>query len=442
MVQLAGDMASFNNASPEETLDALRSGLAGETEPLRKFGVFLSQSRIEAQALSSGLVKANVEMDEVHKRQANIAKSRLAVAEATKKYGKASIETQSATAKLEYEEKKLHAALAGKVPALTAAQKAQATYQLITKDTADAQGDFARTSDSAANASRVQAAEMENLTAELGQSLLPTYQALQQMLLKIIGFTAKHTTAVKILVGSVAALSAAILIANAAMKAWTAAQAIAKAATVAYTLAVRALNFALAANPIGLVVAALAALAAGLYLAYTRSETFRRIVNAAMGSVAGAVQAVGRAFNALREAAAWAFHWIIDHWKVALFAFGPIGAALYLIVTRFDQIRSAASSAFNAITAAIDRVIAAVRELIGWLGKIHVPKIKLPKIPGTHTVGYYAVPPAGRSAAGAYAAVGAGGLTVNVYGAVDPEGTARAIRRILERHDRRQGRIA
>src|SRR5262245_13680739 len=38
-VELAADMASFNNASPAETLDALRAGLAGETEPLRRFGV-------------------------------------------------------------------------------------------------------------------------------------------------------------------------------------------------------------------------------------------------------------------------------------------------------------------------------------------------------------------------------------------------------------------
>lgn len=57
MVQLGSDMASFNNASPEETLDAIRSGLAGETEPLRRFGVFLSQARIQQEALNLGLIK-------------------------------------------------------------------------------------------------------------------------------------------------------------------------------------------------------------------------------------------------------------------------------------------------------------------------------------------------------------------------------------------------
>ena len=57
MVTLGADMASFNDASPEETLDALRSGLAGETEPLRRFGVFLNEARIAQEALSLGIVK-------------------------------------------------------------------------------------------------------------------------------------------------------------------------------------------------------------------------------------------------------------------------------------------------------------------------------------------------------------------------------------------------
>lgn len=57
MVELAGDMASFNNASPAETLDALRAGLAGETEPLRRYGVFLNEGRIQTEAFNLGLTK-------------------------------------------------------------------------------------------------------------------------------------------------------------------------------------------------------------------------------------------------------------------------------------------------------------------------------------------------------------------------------------------------
>ena len=49
-----------------------------------------------------------------------------------------------------------------------------------------------------------------------------------------------------------------------------------------------AVNAAMAANPIVLVVAALAALAAGLVVAYRESETFRAIVDAAFKGVTAA----------------------------------------------------------------------------------------------------------------------------------------------------------
>jgi hypothetical protein len=117
MVGLSSDMASFNNASPEETLDAVRAGLAGETEPLRRFGIFLSDARLKQQALSMGLYKGKGVLD--------------------------------------------------------ANAKAQATYALILEDSKDAQGDFARTSSSLANQQRILKAQYEQLTASLGKQLLP-----------------------------------------------------------------------------------------------------------------------------------------------------------------------------------------------------------------------------------------------------------------------------
>lgn len=68
-----------------------------------------------------------------------------------------------------------------------------------------------------------------------------------------------------------------------------------RAATIASTAATKAatagqwlMNAAMTANPIGLVVAALAALGVGLVIAYRKSETFRRIVDGAFGGVAAA----------------------------------------------------------------------------------------------------------------------------------------------------------
>lgn len=60
----------------------------------------------------------------------------------------------------------------------------------------------------------------------------------------------------------------------------------------AVTAAVWLLNIAMTANPIGLVVVAIGALAAGLVIAYKRSETFRNIVNTAFSVVKDAISGV------------------------------------------------------------------------------------------------------------------------------------------------------
>lgn len=117
IVQLAADLGSFNNVATDEALIALQAGLVGETEPMRRFGANLSAARVEAYALAKGM----------------------------------------ATTKA----------------AITEAMKVQARYELILQDTVLAQGDFARTSDGLANSSKIIAAELDNITTEIGRELLP-----------------------------------------------------------------------------------------------------------------------------------------------------------------------------------------------------------------------------------------------------------------------------
>jgi hypothetical protein len=107
MVGLAADMASFNNASPEETLQALRSGLAGETEPLRKFGVFLNQARIEQEALSLGLTKGALAAEQA---QAALKTATMKVAEATKARARAVREVEAASKAVVTAEKAMESA--------------------------------------------------------------------------------------------------------------------------------------------------------------------------------------------------------------------------------------------------------------------------------------------------------------------------------------------
>ena len=85
--------------------------------------------------------------------------------------------------------------------------------------------------------------------------------------------------------GYLAATTAVEVIHTAATTAMTAAHKAAEAGATGLKIAQAGLNAVLSANPIGLVVAALAALAAGLVTAYQTSETFRNAVNSAFASV-------------------------------------------------------------------------------------------------------------------------------------------------------------
>lgn len=120
LTALASDLASFNNTSIDEALTALRSGLVGETEPLKRFGVNLNEATLKAKAMSLGLADGT--------------------------------------------------------GVLSSSAKAQAAYALILEQTGTAQGDFARTSDQLANTQRISAAEYDNAKTELGEGLLPIMQ--------------------------------------------------------------------------------------------------------------------------------------------------------------------------------------------------------------------------------------------------------------------------
>ena len=117
---LAGDMASFYNLDPTEAFEKLRSGISGETEPLKQLGINMSVVNLEAFAMAEGITKSYQEM--------------------------------------------------------TQAEQATLRYQYIMSATADAQGDFADTSDSLANQQRILQLEIQTLAAEIGQDLMPIAQ--------------------------------------------------------------------------------------------------------------------------------------------------------------------------------------------------------------------------------------------------------------------------
>lgn len=113
---LAADMASFYNLDFDTAFAKIRSGISGETEPLKQLGVNMSVANLEAFALSKGLNKAFNEMSQ--------------------------------------------------------GEQVMLRYQYLMQATSDAQGDFARTSDGYANASRRVETAMNSLKTKGGELLL------------------------------------------------------------------------------------------------------------------------------------------------------------------------------------------------------------------------------------------------------------------------------
>src|SRR5262249_23210444 len=52
LTELGADVGSFYTTGVQDALDAIRSGLVGESEPLRRYGALLSESRVQAEAMA------------------------------------------------------------------------------------------------------------------------------------------------------------------------------------------------------------------------------------------------------------------------------------------------------------------------------------------------------------------------------------------------------
>lgn len=137
MTGLAADMASFYNLDTDVAFEKIRSGISGETEPLKQLGINLSVANLEAYALSQGMTTA--------------------------------------------------------YSAMSQQEQALLRYNYLLSVTADAQGDFARTSDGWANQVRVLTERFNALKAAIGKGLIavltPVVRALNNLLARILTVT-------------------------------------------------------------------------------------------------------------------------------------------------------------------------------------------------------------------------------------------------------------
>lgn len=146
MVGLAGDMASFYNLDLETTFEKIRSGISGETEPLKQLGINMSVANLEAYALSQGITTAYNEMSQ--------------------------------------------------------AEQVMLRYNYLMSTTADAQGDFARTQDSYANQTRLLSESWLEFTGIMAEQLLPVLTTIVSWLNNIVAFLTENADMVSaVLVG-------------------------------------------------------------------------------------------------------------------------------------------------------------------------------------------------------------------------------------------------
>lgn len=204
------------------------------------------------------------------------------------------------------------------------------TLSQITQDLSDKyKGSAAKAAETTAGKQKILSVQFHELQEQIGTQLLPVMQKLAEVGLKVVDWISKNTQTVGILVGSFAGLLAVVTLVGAATKTFTAISSVWSAATKVAAAAQWLLNAALSANPLGLIVIAIAALAVGLVVAYKKSETFRNIVNGA--------------FNAVAKTVGVVVDFIKDHWRLlAAILLGPFGIAIGLISKHWDTIKAGA----------------------------------------------------------------------------------------------------
>lgn len=117
ITELSGDMASFYNLDAEDAFNKLRSGISGETEPLKQLGINMSVANLEAYALSQGIKTSYSKMSQ--------------------------------------------------------AEQVLLRYNYLLSATGDAQGDFSRTSDSFANQTKLLQENWNAFTGDMVTKALP-----------------------------------------------------------------------------------------------------------------------------------------------------------------------------------------------------------------------------------------------------------------------------
>lgn len=285
LVAMGADLAATFGGPTSDAVSALGAVLRGETDPIERYGISIKQADINAKMAEMGMDGLTGEAE----KQA----------------------------------------------------RAQATLALLTEQSASAQGQFARETDTAAHKSQVARAKIDDAKETIGTALLPVVAHLSEMMAKVAEQVGKHPKLFLALAGAVGAVSAAIVGIASVASVVSALGGMAKIASVA-SKAMAGLKVAMAAvtGPVGLIVAGIAAVVAGLALFFTKTETGKKLW-------ASFTQFLGQAWD-----------WIVGKFQAGISwistTFGPV----------FSQIGDVISGAWDATVEKVSGAIARVKEII------------------------------------------------------------------------------
>jgi hypothetical protein len=428
---LAGDMASFKGTSTEQAIEAVGAALRGESEPIRAYGVLLDDATLRNEALAMGLIKTTKEA--LTPQQKALA-AQSAILKQTKDaqgdYARTASSTANVQKTLAAETENAQAALGQKLaPALTVVRQGLLVAIRGSTGLIDAFGAVTDKVTPIVSALVEGIAPAATTVADGFQSIagaipLPLLQGLgiafgamaAAMTAQVLATTAYNaiTGGAAIVTGLFATTTnaetgatergvVARLAHNIAVIASAVAHGVATAATTAWTAAQWLLNAALEANPIGLIVVAVAALVGGIILAYEKVGWFHDAVNAAfdgiktavsavldfftttvpaafnttlnaittaMNAVVGAVQ---KAWDAVKSAFSAAISFVVlfvkSHWELLLgIIAGPIGLAVAEIIKHWDGIKSAFVNGVGAVVGFLTGFPAKILGALGDLG--------------------------------------------------------------------------
>ncbi|WJZ03478.1 hypothetical protein [Corynebacterium freiburgense] len=245
LIQKGADLAATFGGTTADAVAALSSLMKGEADPIERYGVSIKESTIQAELAAQGL-------DKLEGEAAKTART-------------------------------------------------QAILTLLNQQTADTVGAFSREADTAAGQQQRANAAWENAKASLGEALLPYVAQAAEKVAELAKWVGENPEKFQAMAGAVIGITAALWGVVAVVKAW-------QTATAAMQIAQTALNVVMSANPLGLIVLAIAAVIAALVWFFTETETGKQLWQ--------------QFTTALSDSAAWlgdqltaAWNWCTQEWE-------------------------------------------------------------------------------------------------------------------------------